>query len=61
MKLLNACRTAGFCLSVMAMFTACDNDTEWKDVDGQLPTLTLTNAHEHSENGRSFKIAGKIP
>lgn len=46
-------------LSVTALLVGCSDD-DYKDVDGQSPTLELTSDHIRTLTGYEFKIAGKI-
>lgn len=48
-------------LFAATLITGCsDDDNDYKDVDGQNPTLELTSEHVHTLNGYEFKIAGKV-
>ena len=41
-------------------FWACGDDDDWGTVDGQSPTLNLTQAHIKSAAGRTFQLAGSV-
>ena len=60
MKLTSVWRTTGLCVAALASLASCSDDNEWKDVDGAVPVLSLSSAHERTEAGRSIKIAGKV-
>lgn len=47
-------------LSTAALFAGCSDDDDYKDVDGQSPTLELTSGHIRTLTGYEFTIAGKI-
>lgn len=47
-------------LSATALLVGCSDDDDYKDVDGQSPTLELTSDHIRTLTGYEFKIAGKI-
>lgn len=60
MKLTSVWRTTGLCVAALASLASCSDNNEWKDVDGAVPVLSLSSAHERTEAGRSIKIAGKV-
>lgn len=47
-------------LSAATLFVGCSDDEDYRDVDGQSPTLELTSDHIRTLTGYEFKIAGKI-
>ena len=47
-------------LSVATLLVGCSDDEDYRDVDGQSPTLELTSDHIRTLTGYEFKIAGKI-
>lgn len=48
-------------LFAATLTTGCSSDdNDYKDVDGQNPTLELTSDHVRTLNGYEFKIAGKV-
>lgn len=59
MKLYSKSLPVALLLMAFAGFPSCSDD-KWNDVDGASPTLTLLEVHEHTEAGRTIKIAGKV-
>lgn len=57
-KILHGTALWAFLLAVMFV-TGCSDD-DYKDVDGQKPTVELTTDHIHTEIGREFSISGII-
>ena len=47
-------------LFAATLATGCSDDNDYKDVDGQKPTLELASEHVRTLNGYEFKIAGKV-
>jgi len=47
-------------LFATTLATGCSDDNDYKDVDGQKPTLELASEHVRTLNGYEFKIAGKV-
>ena len=47
-------------LSAATLLVGCSDDEDYRDVDGQSPTLELTSDHIRTLTGYEFKIAGKI-
>lgn len=47
-------------LSAAALLAGCSDDDDYKDVDGQIPTLELTSDHIRTLTGYEFKITGKV-
>ncbi len=47
-------------LSAVTLLVGCGDDEDYRDVDGQSPTLELTSDHIRTLTGYEFKIAGKI-
>lgn len=47
-------------LFAATLATGCSDDNDYKDVDGQKPTLELTTEHIRTEVGREFTISGMI-
>lgn len=47
-------------LSLALWATGCSDDNEYPDVDGQIPTLTLTTDHIQTASGRTIIIAGEV-
>lgn len=60
MNLFSFCRSAGICLSALALLTGCKDDPSWPTVDGGAPNLALVSNHERTEAGLEIKIAGKV-
>jgi plastocyanin len=49
------------CLSIVLSFAGCSSDDDdFKDVDGQSPSISLTADHVQTEIGREFTIKGTI-
>ncbi len=47
-------------LFAATLATGCSDDNDYKDVDGQKPSLELASEHVRTLNGYEFKIAGKV-
>ena len=47
-------------LFAATLTTGCSDDNDYKDVDGQSPTLELASEHVRTLTGYEFKIAGKV-
>ena len=45
-------------LSAATLLVGCSDDEDYRDVDGQSPTLELTSDHIRTLTGYEFKIAG---
>lgn len=60
MNLFSFSRTAGLCLSALALLASCGEHDSWPEVDGGAPNLALVSNHERTEAGMEIKIAGKV-
>lgn len=47
-------------LFAATLTTGCSDDNDYKDVDGQSPSVELTTEHIRTEVGREFTISGMI-
>lgn len=47
-------------LPLTLWMTGCSDDNNWSDVDGAVPTLSLTTSHIQTAAGRTFTIEGTV-
>lgn len=59
-KFLHGAAFWTFLLAAMLTTGCSDDDNDYKDVDGQSPTLVLNSDHVRTLIGYEFKIAGKV-